>query len=300
MYANPQLPQEINDINVTKTNPLLDLIKDLFTFILIVAVFLIGVFLGVRYLAQYLPFSYEVKLANALINVMPNSKNEVKTPVELYLQDLADKLLVPINKNKSVTLNIHLMENNNIFMPGSSMNAFAILGGNIFYGEDLLCSVKSENALAMVMAHEASHVTHRDVIRQMAASLITSLSFSVLTGGMDAAASSAYIQQLISLKFSRIQEIEADNDGLMAISAYYGHALGAEEFFTTILQTESKNGDTTEILSTHPDTRARIENIKAIQAKYNNPKNTLTPIPEAVKTYCESRKQNPKLAPVIQ
>ena len=292
MYANPQLPPEINNINVTKTHPLLEFFKDSATFILMIILFLGAMFLSFRYFVKYIPFSYEVKIANIVLEkkIINNQSN----PVEIYLQDLANKLLTPINKDKEITLAIRLLDEKSL-IPMPSMNAFATLGGNIFYGKELLCSLHSENAVAMVMAHEASHVVNRDAIRQMGPSLIVSVGLAFLTGGSDIASSSLYIKELIELKFSRIQETDADNDALAALKAHYGHTLGAEEFFDNILKIHDDHDVPAEILSTHPDTKARIQNIKATQTQYNNSQNSLTPLPQIIETYCKSENNNSKI-----
>jgi predicted Zn-dependent protease len=66
-------------------------------------------------------------------------------------------------------INVYLMENEEI-------NAVALPGGNIVVFTGLVAQVESENELAMVLAHEMGHFTHRIIYAGWDADLVLPLS----------------------------------------------------------------------------------------------------------------------------
>ena len=93
-----------------------------------------------------------------------------------------------------------------------TVNAMATLGGNIVVFQGLIDTVDSENALAMVLAHEIAHVRHRHPIVAMGRGFTVMLALSALSGVGD-----GMIQQWVGsmgmlpmLAFSREQEEAAD------------------------------------------------------------------------------------------
>nr|MBP3725220.1 M48 family metalloprotease [Campylobacter sp.] len=61
-------------------------------------------------------------------------------------------------------------------------------------------------------------------------------------------------------KYSKSQELAADNEALNVLNCAYGHIGGAGEFFESILQ----NGDRNlieNLFDTHPTLKKRIQNI---------------------------------------
>jgi Zn-dependent protease with chaperone function len=88
----------------------------------------------------------------------------------------------------------------------------------------LLKSVKSENALAMVLVHETAHIKNRDPITALAANA----AFSLITAVIFGADKGFFEKSITSSLFSREQEERADKDALLALQNYYGHTLAAE------------------------------------------------------------------------
>ncbi|MDR2635282.1 MAG: M48 family metallopeptidase, partial [Campylobacteraceae bacterium] len=157
----------------------------------------------------------------------------------------------------------------------SEQNAFATLGGYIFVTEGLLNAVESENALAMVLAHEIAHVKNRDPITMVAGSTTFSLIMAIAFG-----ADAGFFENSVSVvssSFSRDQEERADKEALFALKNYYGHTFGAEEFFQKILKDEKFS---IEFLNSHPDTQKRIDYI--LQTQKNDTKTKLTPLGKAI------------------
>ncbi len=151
------------------------------------------------------------------------------------------------------------------------MNAWAMPGGKVAIYTGILPITRDEAGLAVVMGHEIAHVVARHGNERMSHALLVQM------GGMGlSAALSSYPEQTrqlwmaaigagaqigIMLPYSRLQEREADELGLifMAMAGYDpNHAIG---FWRRMTQ-EKVGQAPPEFLSTHPSDAARIQNIK--------------------------------------
>lgn len=156
-------------------------------------------------------------------------------------------------------------------------NAFAIPGGYIYTTRQLVALMNNEAELAGVLGHEVGHVAARhSAKRQSAATRNTVIGVlgTVLTGvllgnsGIGEIVQQGFLQgsQLLTLKYSRGQESEADNLGVQYLrSAGYD-----PRAMSTVLQSlanqtnlEARLMGTTdrvpEWASTHPDPASRVQ-----------------------------------------
>jgi predicted Zn-dependent protease len=159
-----------------------------------------------------------------------------------------------------------------------TVNAFALPGGQVFITQGLLKLLTSEGELACVLAHEVGHVVARHSAQQLAKQQLT----QGLTGAAVIAAydpndrNSQYkadmallIGQVVTLKFGRNDELEADKLGVRFASDA-GYDPRSMIKVMEILDHVAKSR-TPEFFSTHPNPEHRIERIKtAIAAKYPN------------------------------
>ena len=144
-------------------------------------------------------------------------------------------------------------------------NAFALPGGKVLLTSGLLNSVKSENGLAFVLAHEVGHFINRDHIRGLGRKILFQLGASLLGIPNDLSATGA-VSFMIDRSFDRNQETNADEYALSLVQKVYGHAWGAEEFFVAVQAKETElESSFSRFVSTHPMTDARIARIKAAQ-----------------------------------
>lgn len=271
MPQNPKFPEGINH---STEHPLKE-----FTLLLVsISAVLIAVVICISVLAQYLspfiPFSWEEKLLNSsAINI--SHQQETPAPHIQAEKALAD-LLIKI-ENTSVLkpehhLTIHLIEQ-------TTANAFATLGGHIFVTTGLLNIISSENALAMVIAHEAAHIEHRHPIQALSRGAVVQLLISLVfsnSQSINAVLGQAGLLTLLS--FNRDMEREADQTALTLLQKMYGHSMGADEFFKHML---AQHGDDSslEFFQTHPDLHERID---YLQSPSNNTEDTLTPLVKAL------------------
>lgn len=154
------------------------------------------------------------------------------------------------------------------------LNAFALPGGQIFITLGLFNKLTTEAQLAGVLSHEAGHVIQRHAAQQMAKGslgqtlvLATGVGTSGSEGGNSAMMIANMVNQLIQLKYSRGDELEADDWGLVLMSEA-GYTPKAMLEVMEILKKESGGGHTPEMLATHPYPESRIEKINAFLQKY--------------------------------
>ena len=276
---NNKNPIFTENVNVSKTHPLVDFLWLGGASILLVVSLTIILYLSMQWLAPYIPFSFEQKLVSsfdesALSNNNPDMDSNEYRRLE-YLHNLATELANAQGLQDEMTIKVHWLDDDMV-------NAFATLGGHIFITKGLWNEMPNENALAMVMAHEIAHIKHRDPLRVLGAgvalSLITTLIFGTSDAGISLAGSGGI---LTSLHFNRSMESEADKEALKTLQAYYGHVAGSTDFFERILDEDSIS---IPFLQTHPLTQDRINKIIDMQTE-----NNWIETPELVKPLAEFR-----------
>lgn len=140
-----------------------------------------------------------------------------------------------------------------------SVNAFALPGGYIFVTRGMMQHLKTESQLAGVLAHEVAHVVARDTMAAMSREiginvlLVAVVASDAPPGAVKAADLTA---QILSLKYSRQDEIEADWAGMdYMVQAGY-NPRGMVE--TMQMLQEQQKVRQIEFFSTHPNPENRI------------------------------------------
>ncbi len=146
-----------------------------------------------------------------------------------------------------------------IIQDDSVLNAFCAPGGYIYVYTGLLKFLDSEDQLAGVLAHEIAHADKRHSTEQLTKSYGVSLLLRVVLGN-DIAILGDIARGLISLKFSRSDEKEADEYSVKYLCETNYNAAGAAGFFEK-LQEKKEEGYFPEFLSTHPSSDDRVEKI---------------------------------------
>ncbi len=159
----------------------------------------------------------------------------------------------------------------------NTINAFALPGGQVFITEGLLSKLSTEGQLAGVLGHEIGHVVARHSAEQMAkAQLTQGLTGAAVLATYDpnnpstqrTAAVAAMIGQLVSMKFSRSDELEADRLGVK-LEGEAGYDPRAMVEVMKVLEAEAGGSRQPEFFSTHPNPENRIPRIEeAIRAEF--------------------------------
>jgi len=149
-----------------------------------------------------------------------------------------------------------------------AVNAFALPGGRLVVNAGLILKASSPEEIAGVMAHEIAHVTRQHSMRQLLSSLgmfaliqaffgdVSGLAAVLVDGG----------STLLTMRFSRDFEREADETGLGYLSAAGIDPRGMARFFRLLLKEEQQASGalpaSLALLSTHPATEERIASLE--------------------------------------
>ena len=159
-----------------------------------------------------------------------------------------------------------------------TINAFALPGGQVFITQALYGKLQNEAELAGVLGHEIGHVIERHSSQQMATGQlgqILTVAVGVGTSGQDDGGRKAQMaammaNQMLTLRFSRGDETQADDIGLKYMAeAGYDPTQMLEVM--KILKEAGGAGGGPEFMQTHPLPETRLEDIKnQIEKNYPN------------------------------
>jgi predicted Zn-dependent protease len=161
------------------------------------------------------------------------------------------------------------------------VNAWMLPGGKSVVYTGILRVATSDDQLAVVMGHEASHAIARHGGERISSDMVLNGALtgaSMALGNLDAPTQAAVMQALgvggtvgVALPWSRMQESEADELGLL-IAADAGYDPRAAIPFWTQMAASGSNSKPPEFLSTHPDDETRVKRLRAL-------------LPKALRTY---------------
>jgi predicted Zn-dependent protease len=141
------------------------------------------------------------------------------------------------------------------------VNAFALPGGYVIVFTGLLKHAESPEEVAGVLGHELNHVLLRHGMSRIVKTAGLVAVVSILIGDQPGGGLAKNLAvDLLTLKFSREQEIEADLGGLRLLLRAKIDPAGMIAFFERLSQ---RDGLQIELLSTHPMSGARAERLKA-------------------------------------
>ena len=142
------------------------------------------------------------------------------------------------------------------------VNAFALPGGYIVVFTGLMKKAESGEEVAGVMGHELNHVLQRHGLERIVKQLGLVAVVSIVLGdqqGLVGLARQLGVE-LLTLKFGREQETEADLTGLQLLYRAKIDPSGMISFFQRLSE---KDEGRMEWLSTHPMSQGRAERLKA-------------------------------------
>ncbi|HJT19912.1 MAG TPA: M48 family metallopeptidase [Nitrospira sp.] len=146
-----------------------------------------------------------------------------------------------------------------------AVNAFALPGGYVVVFTGLMKKAESGDEVAGVLSHELNHVLQRHGMERIVRQLGLFAALSIILGDRQGVAGLArqLSVELLTLRFSREQETEADVTGLRLLHRAKIDPDGIIRFFERLSE---KDKDRIELLSTHPMSQARAARLKAESA----------------------------------
>ncbi len=201
------------------------------------------------------------------------------------------------------------------YVPKNTVNAFALIDGDIFVYDGIFEVVKNEGQLAAIVGHEIAHVVAKHIAEQQSKDSIAQIGIGILgigtaigTGSAETAQSvmelsSAAYMYGVSLPFSREHEYEADSIGTIIMSEAGYNPEFATDLWQSMIDYKNKLGvsSSSDFTSTHPIDEKRMQAIKLLEsttyAAYQSSRtkyNGNNPIPKAqVKIYDAKYTKNP-------
>jgi len=162
-----------------------------------------------------------------------------------------------------------------LLLDSEEINAFACPGGFVFITRGLLSTCQDEEALACILAHEVGHVCAKHGLKAIKKSrmmdafdvLLTETSkhynqeqLTKLTGAFDGALGDI-VDQLVVNGYSRQQEYEADQLGLLYASAA-GYAASGLVSSLEAMASSDQQSTGMGFFKTHPAPQDRLEKVR--------------------------------------
>lgn len=266
-YENPDLPQ---DVNVGRDHPLPEFLRLAAGLAVVVVALSALLYVAGGWLARLIPFETESGWVGA--RVLGVDPNEVRPDdsLQTYLQTLSDRLAAQMALPEGMRIRVHVVDE-------PVPNAFASLGGHVAVTRGLYERMSSENALALVLAHEIAHVRARDPIAGLGGGTLLAVAQALLTG--NASGMSAAFASVVQRGYSRRAEAQADEAAVAALRAVYGHAGGGAAVFETLSDyRRTHGGEAPSLLSTHPLDADRIARLRAAAEGWDAQRQPLQPL----------------------
>lgn len=282
MKFEPQYTEK--NVNVPSHNHFREFIRlSLWLLGIIFGIYLVLGYVVDKY-AERLPPKFEAAIASGITSRFDHGDFP---RTNKYLQKVLDILVSSAEGLPPFTYKVSIHDQ-------PAVNAMALPAGNIVVFKGLLSELKSENEVAIILAHELGHYAHRDHLRGLGRGLVLMSIMTALGLSGDLPGFIAPSVQTFDLKHSRDRESAADLYAIDLFARAYGHAGGAIDVFKVLARQEHgiKRPD---IISTHPDTLWRMQTLANYLQQKKYPAGSVIPLPEAgVLPFPDDKKRQPK------
>jgi Zn-dependent protease with chaperone function len=202
-----------------------------------------------------IPLEWEQRLGQSAYQDFLLQQTVIKEgPSVAAVQEISQRLIEQI-PNNPYAFEISVVKNDVV-------NAFALPGGYVVVFTGLLEQAQSGEEVAGVLSHEFNHVLQRHGLERIVRQLGVVAVLGIVLGDQQGLAGvmKQVGAEMLSLKFGRTQETEADVKGLRLLQRARIDPSGMIAFFQRM---STKEQGRVEWLSSHPMSAARAERLKS-------------------------------------
>ena len=173
-----------------------------------------------------------------------------------YLENMKQEILNSgqVTHKDDFTWELYIIKDDNV------QNAFCTPGGYIYIYSGLIKYLDNASSLAGVMGHEMGHADKRHSTNAMTEQYGLQTLLDIVLG-KNQGQLTQIAASLVTLKFSRANETEADKMSVTYLCPTKYHSNGAADFFRKIIASGASQPPA--FLSTHPNPDNRVANIDA-------------------------------------
>jgi Zn-dependent protease with chaperone function len=185
----------------------------------------LALYVSLPYLAKGVPWSAEKRAFAAMSPFIAEKTCNADAEANAVFQQVVRRIYPIYPGDKEFPVDAAVIR-------GKEANAFAFLAGRIYVYDALIRKADSPDELAAVLAHEIEHVKQRHIIQgliqRMLGVYVWQIAFPTATlGGVTGLLAAAD-----QLKFSRMEEHQADEGALDRLCDAHVNALGFKRFFS--------------------------------------------------------------------
>ncbi len=202
-----------------------------------------------------IPIEWEQKLGeSAYRDFLAQQETIMEGPAVAAVKEITHRLTEQV-PNTPYRFEITVVKSNVV-------NAFALPGGYIIVFTGLMKKTENPEEVAGVLAHELNHVLQRHGLERIVKQLGFVAVVSIILGNPQGVGGimKQLGMELMTMKFDRAQETEADVTGLQLLHRAKINPEGMITFFQRLAE---KDEGRVEWLSTHPMSSGRAEHLKA-------------------------------------
>ena len=203
--------------------------------------------------SQLISYEQELKLGDLIAEYVIETTNQ-----NVLKNELIDSVVWAVSAHLQKQIEFSEYDYKIQVLDNPEINAFTIPGGRIYVFKGLLKFCDSAEHLAAVLAHEMGHIEKRHTVSKLVKEFGLKIIFFMAMGG-DSVLFSELGQTLLSSKFDRFQEKEADQFALELLENTQISPTSIASFFRKLNRENLEYNENMELLMTHPHNNSRIK-----------------------------------------
>ncbi len=209
---------------------------------------------GARTLAEYVPPAWEAKLGETVVKQFTTGELVCGETLPQQAVDSIMQILNSAAPKHPYKFHVYIVKD-------ETVNALAAPGGHLIIFTGLLEQTKNAEELAGVLAHEMQHVLNKHATKAIFQNLSITAILTIMLG--DSGIIGDMVSSMGGLRYSRMQEEEADKIGMDIMIKAGVNPNGMIDFFNTLGKKYGDEPGLFKYISTHPLMADRIKKLKA-------------------------------------